>query len=75
MTAIATDSGRPLTAVFPRSGRRAAVTIRRVPGTAEGGTRFELTGDLQGEILLGNRGELTRISIPALGLEAARRRD
>lgn len=75
MTAMATEAGRPLTAVFPRTGRRAAVTIRRVPGGAEGGTRFELTGDLQGEILLGNRGELTRISIPALGLEAARQRD
>lgn len=75
MTAIATEAGRPLTAVFPRTGRRLAVTIRRLPGVAGGGTRFELAGDLAGEILLGNRGELTRISFPALGMEAVRQRE
>ncbi len=75
MTVLATEAGRPLTAVFPRTGRRLAVTIRRLPGAAGGGTRFELTGGLAGEIRLGDQGELTRITLPALGLEAVRRRE
>jgi hypothetical protein len=68
------ETGRPVTAVFPQGVRRISVTAQRQP-SAGAGTLVRLSGGIEGEIVLGNRGELLRISLPALGLEAVRKRD
>jgi hypothetical protein len=72
---VAPDAGRTLTAVIPQSGRRVSFGVRRLPSADAGGTLIRLSGGLEGEIALGNRGELLRITLPALGLEAIRKRD
>ena len=74
---LAPDGGRALTAVLPHSGRRVSftATVRRLPSADAGGTLIRLSGGLEGEIALGNRGELLRITLPTLGLEATRKRD
>lgn len=65
---LATDSGRPLTAIFPQTGRRVELFAQLVPSPA--GTLVRFTGGLEGEIQLGNQGEVLRISLPSLGLDA-----
>jgi hypothetical protein len=72
---VAPDAGRALTAVLPYTGRRVSVHIRRLPSGESGGTLLRLSGGLEAEIALGNRGELLRITLPSLGLEALRKRD
>lgn len=72
---LATESGRALTAVFPQGVRRLPVTAQRQRSSQAGGTILRLSGGVEGEIALGNRGEVLRISLPALGLEAVRKRD
>jgi hypothetical protein len=72
---VAPDSGRTLTAVFPHGGRRVSFSIQRLPAAESGGTLLRLSGGLEGEIAIGNRGELLRITLPAQGLEALRKRD
>ena len=72
---LANESGRSITAVFPLTARRVQATAKVQPSTSAGGTLIRLSGGLEGEIALGNRGELLRISLPALGLEAVRKRD
>jgi len=72
---LATEAGRPVGVVVPLGVRRLTVSVQRVrPGQA-GGTVLRLSGGLEGEVVLGNRGELLRISLPALGFEAVRKRD
>lgn len=71
--ALATESGRALTAVLLPAVRRVAFTARRTT-SAEGST-IRLTGGVEAEIQLGNRGELLRISLPGSGIEAVRRHD
>ncbi len=73
VAALATESGRALTAVMLPAARRVAFTARRSP-SADGST-IRLTGGVEAEIHLGNRGELLRISLPGSGIEAVRRRD
>jgi hypothetical protein len=51
------------------------MSVRRLPSAETGGTLLRLSGGLEGEIALGNRGELLRITLPGLGLEAVRKRD
>jgi len=72
---LASDAGRPVTAVFPLTGRRISFTAQRLPTAPAGGALIRLAGGLEGELVLGNRGELLRISLPALGLEAVRKRE
>jgi hypothetical protein len=71
---LPSDSGHPQVAVIPQSGRRLSFTVRRL-ASPSGGTLIRFSGGLEGEMALGNRGELLRISLPALGLEASRKRD
>jgi hypothetical protein len=71
----APDAGKTLTAVLPYSGRRLTFTVRRLPSAQAGGSLIRLSGGVEGEIVLGNRGELLRITLPVLGLEAIRKRD
>jgi hypothetical protein len=75
LLALAQDNGKTLTAVLPQSGRRLSFVVRRLPSANAGGTLIRLSGGIEGEIALGNRGELLRISLPTLGLEATRKRD
>lgn len=72
---LANESGRSITAVFPLTTRRVEATAKVQQSASTGGTLIRLSGGLEGEIALGNRGELLRITLPALGLEAVRKRD
>lgn len=72
---LATDAGRNLTAVFPQTLRRVAFTAQRLPSKEPGGSLIRLSGGIEGELEVGRAGELTRLSIPGLGLEATRKRD
>jgi hypothetical protein len=71
--ALATEAGRALTAVILPDTRRVAFTAQR--STSATGSVVRLTGGVEAEIRLGNRGELLRISLPSSGLEAVRARD
>jgi hypothetical protein len=69
---LATEGGRSLTAVFPETARRTSFTaIRRA---TSGGSVVRLTGGLEGEIELGDSGQVLRITLPAIGLEGVRQR-
>ena len=70
---LATEAGRPLTAVMLPAARRIAFIAQRST-TAEGSVT-RLSGGLDGEIHLGNNGELLRIALPGSGLEAVRARE
>ncbi len=72
---LATDAGRSLTAVFPQTLRRAAFTVQRFPGKEPGGFLIRFSGGIEGELEVGSAGDLIRVSIPGLGLEATRKRD
>ena len=62
---LATPAGKRLTAVFPRTGRRAAFTARREGGAGGGGRRVILTGDLAGTLVTDAEGRLQRLELPA----------
>ncbi len=69
---LATTAGRRLTAIYPRTGRRATFTARR-EGDAEGGrVRTVLTGDITGTLVTDAQGELHRLEIPGRGLVVTR---
>jgi hypothetical protein len=69
---LATPTGRPLTAIFPRTGRRASFTARRDSGAAGGASRVTLSGDITGTLTTDAQGRLTRVELPALGTVATR---
>jgi len=70
----ATEPSRSFSAVLPPAARRIMVTAQRQP-TPAGGALIRLSGGVSGEITLGNHGELLRVSLPTLGLEAVRRQE
>ena len=72
---VASPPDRPVPAVLVQGPRRLSLSVTRGPAAAAGGTRISWTGGTEGELLLGSRGELLRISVPALGLEAVRREE
>ncbi len=61
---LATTAGKRLTAIFPRTGRRAAFTARRL---AEAGERRQtiLTGEIAGTLVTDTDGRLERLELPA----------
>ena len=61
---LATPAGKRLTAIFPRTGRRATFTARREGGTGER-RRTILTGDLAGTLVTDAEGRLHRLELPA----------
>ncbi len=63
----ATPSGARLTAIFPRSGRRATLVARREPG-AEGAVRIQLSGDVTGTLTVDAQGRLQRLELPGAGI-------
>jgi hypothetical protein len=61
---LATPAGKRLSAVFPRTGKRASFTARlETPGQGEA-VRIALTGDIAGTLLTDNEGRLRRLELP-----------
>lgn len=69
---LATPAGRRLTAIFPRSGKRAAFTARREAGGDGGMIRVTLTGDIAGTLVTDADGGLQRLELPGRGLIVSR---
>jgi hypothetical protein len=69
---LATPTGRTLTAIIPRSGRRATFTARRESGTAGGASRIALAGDINGALMTDARGRLERLELPARNIVVTR---
>ena len=61
---LATPAGKRLTAIFPRSGRRAAFTARRDGGGGGDRRRVVLTGDLAGALVTDADGRLHSLELP-----------
>ena len=61
---LATPAGKRLTAIFPRTGRRATFTAQREGGTGER-RRTILTGELAGTLVTDPEGRLHRLELPA----------
>ncbi len=62
---LATPAGRRLTAIFPRTGKRASFSARS-ESTGEAGTvRVVLTGDIAGSLTTDLEGRLQRLELPA----------
>ena len=64
---LATPAGRTLTAIFPRSGKRATFTARRESGSAGGAGRVALSGDITGTLVTDAHGRLERLELPGQG--------
>jgi hypothetical protein len=62
---LATPAGRALTAIFPRTGKRATFTARRESGTAGGASRVTLSGEITGTLITDAQGRLERLELPA----------
>jgi hypothetical protein len=60
---LATPAGKRLTAIFPRTGKRASFTARLETGQGET-KRIGLTGDIAGTLLTDNEGRLQRLELP-----------
>ena len=62
---LATAAGKRLTAIFPRTGKRASITAR-LETAGQGETkRVALTGDVAGTLLTDTEGRLQRLELPA----------
>jgi hypothetical protein len=64
---LATATGRTLTGIFPRSGRRVTFVARRESGTAGAAGRVTLSGDITGTLVTDARGRLERLEFPSKG--------
>jgi len=69
---LATPAGRPLTAIYPRTGKRATLAARREAGTDPGVVRTTLTGDLSGVVVTDADGRVRRVELPAQGIVVQR---
>jgi hypothetical protein len=69
---LATPAGRPLTAVFPRTGKRATFTARRESGGNGADMRVTLTGGIAGTLLTDGQGRVQRLELPGQGLIVAK---
>jgi hypothetical protein len=70
---LATPNGKPLTAVFPRTARRASFVARREPGG--GGNRVTLTGGIRGTLTTDADGRLVRLELSDSGTTVSRAQD
>jgi hypothetical protein len=61
---LATPTGRPLTAIYPRTGRRLALTARREAAGEAGSTRTSLSGDLSATVVTDAAGRVVRVEVP-----------
>jgi hypothetical protein len=69
---LATAGGRTLTAIFPRSGKRATFTARRESGSAGAAGRVALSGEITGTLITDAHGRLERLELPAKGTVVTR---
>jgi hypothetical protein len=67
---LATESGQ-VSALYPQGNRRLTLAVER--SNSAQGTLIRFRNGLDGEIELGNRGQVLRIHLPSLGLEAVRK--
>jgi hypothetical protein len=65
---LATPAGRVLTAVFPRSGKRAGFSARREAGGAGAAIRVVLTGGITGTLQTDAQGRVQHLELPSQGL-------
>jgi hypothetical protein len=61
---LATPSGRQLTAIYPRTGKRATFSARREAGGEGGASRTALSGDVAGTLVTDADGRLQRLELP-----------
>ena len=71
---LATQSGKALTAIFPRTNRRGSFTARKEAGEG-GSTRVTLNGNIRGTLLTGPDGGLVRVELPESGTIVTRAKD
>ena len=64
---LARPGGTRLTAIFPRSGRRASFTARR-DGNQGAPARISMTGEITGTLTVDASGRLERLEFPAAGV-------
>jgi hypothetical protein len=69
---LATPAGKSLTAVFPRTGRRASFVARRETGAGPGARRVTLSGDVTGTLATDSQGRLQRLELPGAGILVTR---
>jgi hypothetical protein len=69
---LATLTGARLTAIFPRTGRRATLTARREPGDNPDAVRTQLAGEIVGTLVTDSQGRLVRLELPGAGVVVAR---
>jgi hypothetical protein len=72
---LATPNGKSLTAVFPRTARRASFVARRESGGAAGGGRVTLSGGIKGTLSTDAKGRLVRLELSESGTVVSRARD
>ncbi len=61
---LATPAGRPLTAIYPRTGRRLALTAKRETAGGAGPTRTTVSGDLSATVETDTVGRVIRVEVP-----------
>jgi hypothetical protein len=69
-----TQAGRQLTAIFPRTNRKAAFVARREAGGG-GNTRVTLSGNISGTLTTDAQGRLFRLELPDNGIAVSRVED
>lgn len=67
---LAPQSGQ-VPALYPQGNRRLSLTVER--STSPQGILYRLRDGLEGQIEIGNSGQVLRIYLPSLGLEAVRK--
>jgi hypothetical protein len=72
---LATPGGKELTAVFPRTSRRASFLARRDPGSDAGNVRVTLSGGINGTLVTDAQGRLVRLELPETGTVVSRAKD
>ena len=71
---LATPNGKTLTAVFPRTARRASFVAQRDPGGG-GGSRITFTGDIRGTMTTDGQGRLVRLELPQSAIIVSQAQD
>ncbi len=69
---LATPTGRQLTAIYPRTGRRATFAARRETGSEGGASRTALSGEVTGTLVTDSEGRLERLELPGRNITVTR---
>jgi hypothetical protein len=72
---LATPQGKSLTAVFPRTNRRASFVAKRDSGGDGAASRVTLTGNINGTLVTDARGRLVRLELAESGTVVSRAKD